>query len=559
MRKFTKLTALALALALILGMTAFAGTPSTLIMTDDFSDAYDSEGIASLATLKENRGTLSIKNASGVAQTTKLIQDGFVIDTTTGVNKYLYHSKSSGTITNVNGKTALTTNNFDEDHFAALAYTIPDGPWTYEDHADGAEALVAQIGFSPKDIDIAANASATNTGNQGAGGVSGIYATYTESGTTSTAIRGISGLKYYSAKTANNTPEYVRAIKRTKTSTNDAKNGSTNIYMGDDTVITTVVRPYYDVTSEGTVLNTEDSSLNVITMYKRHPVIEASGNGDYSSYVNHGGNFAINSVNGFVYSTREGVLASFYDFKLYKVSLDSKDFTIDTTATKTTGVAVDSAFEIIFSQPLAEGLGYGPLGNDATIATGINVTDQDGKVYTCGTDYTYELTEKVEENKVKGIMKIVPAESWDFSKTYTVKLPVGLKNIARITMDDYYTGEDDVDEVYCAAISFTTQVPPTYDVTLKAYAGLEAKGEELTALSAGTTYFAVSAKHSDGKVIANGTLRLEIKDANGNTVKYVTAKKALGTGTATFGAAFKLEAGMTARAFVVGTEGVATK
>ena len=72
MKKLTKLTALALALALVLGMTAMAGS---IVMTDDFSDASD----LSIATFikKETRKTVKLEVKKAVDMSLFTLGDKF--------------------------------------------------------------------------------------------------------------------------------------------------------------------------------------------------------------------------------------------------------------------------------------------------------------------------------------------------------------------------------------------------------------------------------------------------------------------------------------------------
>ncbi len=90
-----------------------------------------------------------------------------------------------------------------------------------------------------------------------------------------------------------------------------------------------------------------------------------------------------------------------------------------------------------------------------------------------------------------------------------------------------------------------------YDVVLTAYEGLAAGGTELTeAQYAGkTVYFNATVTNTSGSA-ADGTIVIGIY--NGETlVKYAAMSNSFDVaGTKTFGAAFKLEAGQTARAWV---------
>ena len=97
MKKITKLTALALALALMLGMTAMAGIPSELLVYDDFSDASD----LSWDTFGATRTANSNIYANG----------GFTFNAVEGATKY-YGGTGHADLVNVNGKVVIRDNKF---------------------------------------------------------------------------------------------------------------------------------------------------------------------------------------------------------------------------------------------------------------------------------------------------------------------------------------------------------------------------------------------------------------------------------------------------------------
>ena len=170
MKKITKLTALALALALMLGMTAMAGIPSELLVYDDFSDASD----LSWDTFGATRTANSNIYANG----------GFTFNAVEGATKY-YGGTGHADLVNVNGKVVIRDNKFitrntDGDAFAA-AYTLPAGQeWTYEKYGDGSYALVSLVNWTP----IAVNTTNSVYGHQGFAGV--IFDTVSQDGTTVT-------------------------------------------------------------------------------------------------------------------------------------------------------------------------------------------------------------------------------------------------------------------------------------------------------------------------------------------------------------------------------------
>ena len=145
MKKMTKILSLALALALVLGMTAFAGTPSKLVLKDDFSDASD----LSFDTFGQTRTAItSFKTDASPKFSTNIDTSGEPLT----YKKYYARGTGDAALTSVNGQvrfgdatrvTSRTSKN-------QLVYSLPAG-FTFARSQGEKVALVADIGFQPKD------------------------------------------------------------------------------------------------------------------------------------------------------------------------------------------------------------------------------------------------------------------------------------------------------------------------------------------------------------------------------------------------------------------------
>lgn len=99
------------------------------------------------------------------------------------------------------------------------------------------------------------------------------------------------------------------------------------------------------------------------------------------------------------------------------------------------------------------------------------------------------------------------------------------------------------------ATAFKATATPTFEITFKAYRGLSDAGEEISALTAGTTYLKVTATYTSPAVLVNGKIKIEILDASGKIVTAIMTNRTL-TSVTTFGSSFNLKAGQSARAYV---------
>ena len=164
-----------------------------------------------------------------------------------------------------------------------------------------------------------------------------------------------------------------------------------------------------------------------------------------------------------------------------------------------------------------------------------------------GTDFTVgKVKDVVENGNVYSAFDIEFSKMLTSNETYTITVPAAVKNEIGTAIAD-------------ATATFTTEKAPTYDIALTANEGLSSNGAALTAATIGgkTVYFTATATNETGRA-TSGALVIGIYDANG-LVKYAFANKSFAdAGSNTFTAAFKVEDGQTAKAYVVGSasEGV---
>ena len=530
MKKSTKLTALVLALALVLGMTSFAAVEVTKSV--DFSiyadkAAFDAAGNID-ATKKDGSTTFNTFTKG----------DSFTFGTAEGnlaYNKLYYGVYKTPLITPVNGKNALVLGanrtNTSDGLYRQFALTFPEA-WEYNEE----KAFVVQTGFIPTKI----NATASKYLQVNKPGFVGGFVTTTDGTTETNAIGAFVGLKM-----TKNADVTLLTGGQTYIATPGNEFGET-VLKNQEAYITTVIRPY-DLHGENVPAIEEGQvgSLNIINNFDRSwDKVYHSGQKSYSCYHTPDG-APITKVHGLTYSQGYFMEYVYTGYRMYEVSLNPADFTI-TSAKTLSDVATNGAVTIEFSQPISTNLSDPLSGNTPDpkkLLEEIEVKKGE-ETLTLNEDYTIEVVEKSSGNTIWDAIVVTPVGDWNMGAEYAITLPNDIKNIARVGMAD--TNK---------TVTFTTEASSEYTMTLNAYKGLDATGTPLNAIEDGTTYFTVAAALKSGNTVANGTLRLVIKDASGNAVKSVAVKKALGNG-ASFGVALKgLEAGMTATATIDGVPG----
>ena len=216
------------------------------------------------------------------------------------------------------------------------------------------------------------------------------------------------------------------------------------------------------------------------------------------------------------------------DFKMYTIKNTEALNAIDVAGVVPTS---NASVEVKFSLPV------GAFDKNAVAIEGL----------TNGTDFTVsDVRDVVSNSSVYSKVAINFTKDLAAGTTYTITFPATTTNEIGTPIAD-------------ATATFTTESAPTYDIALTANEGLSSNGAALTAATIGgkTVYFTATATNETGRA-TSGALVIGIYDANG-LVKYAFANKSFAdAGSNTFTAAFKVEDGQTAKAYVVGSasEGV---
>ena len=165
MKKMTKILSIALALAMVLGMTAFAGTPTKIIYRDDFSNYADIDAFkASRTTVTKAEIT-----ASDFATTAATYREGLTLGTPV-YNHFmanpgriaLYRENGVTTLGDV-GKAAWKNG----DTGSMYLSTLLDEPWDVTEHPG--QALIFTTAYNQYDVGTAEDAINPDTGKLIAG------------------------------------------------------------------------------------------------------------------------------------------------------------------------------------------------------------------------------------------------------------------------------------------------------------------------------------------------------------------------------------------------------
>ena len=518
--RLKKLMSLVLACAMALSLVTVASAADVVTVTKsvDFNNFTD---LSEFTTISYLSGTDTANHFNMDYTFTFGAEEGNL-----AYNK-LYNYGGAISLTGNKNTFAPTFNSSGNQTPSQLAITFPQA-WEYRED----KALVVQTGFIP--VSTTATSTKWNQVNNKRGFIGGLLTT-TDGTTDTNIVAPFNGMSWN--PTANSV--YLITGGQDFVGATGSEFGPA-LTPGQEANITTVIRPYDGLNSESKEIP-DDKSLNIINNFDRSwDRARQTGSKQGTSYYHIDGGAAVKKVHGLYFSQNVNQQHAFTGYRMFEVSLNSADFTIKNKTFS--DVATNGAVTIEFSQPISTNLSADDGVNSpepAELLDEITVAPAGGEALARGTDYTIEVVEKSSGNTIWDAIVVTPVTAWAMDTQYTITLPEDIKNIARIGMAD----ED-------KTVVFTTEAPTEYTMTLAAYKGLAATGTELNAIEDGTTYFTVSATRIEGKAIANGTIKLVIKDASGNTVKSVSANKALGDGTS-FGVAFKkLEAGMTATATI---------
>ena len=299
MKKLTKLTALALALALVLGMTAFAGTPSEVTKTVDFT-GYTDLSAATVISFTDG--------AEGAEQKWFKKGDKFAFGTgTLAYDKVFYQTAEVNpnwqyvTITPINGVNTLSVVKAMWENSAqntnVVGFTLPEA-WTYnEDYA-----LVVETGLSVADR------------NKGS-------ASYHYANQPVPMIGALMTEKVEEVETNVFNPLAYLALDDEKGFglSRYAQNATSNTTAAYDFAPENKISKLVSVIRPDEATAAEDGSLDIITGIGRMPYV-------YSYHV--AGYTSISKVHGFQYRFLNHELWGYTGYRLYKVSLDAADFTI---------------------------------------------------------------------------------------------------------------------------------------------------------------------------------------------------------------------------------------
>ncbi|MBR5586702.1 MAG: hypothetical protein IKW02_01935 [Clostridia bacterium] len=518
MKKMTKILSLVLALAMVLSMTALAGTPTKIIFSDDNSAASD----LSLETWKTGRSELlthNLLNGEGKAS------DFFGENATN--TKYYYAGNIGATLSEKYGKTVLTTlSRTDAAYPFSIGYKLAT-PWSYTANKDRNVALVASL-----DMGIAYTFSSTtgqttrklitnffNKATKDTENTEGDYAGW--------AVNEDGSLKLSESYYADDGYAFV-------------KDPNTGVYSATD---------FYFPGNGGehdSVVHKINEEYNLSTIYScsSSTRIGKISMNDFSYFpTSNRTDWLAEEVVGIVFTPNKYQKIDFSGFMYYELSKDAKDLYIENLTN--TDIALGEEFEIVLSQPIRKQEAKARF--DKTVVNNVlaDLVINDGeKDLVYNTDYTAAVSQRVVGDAVKGVITIKLNEM-DFDTTYSVTLPSHTANIARVTMSSSNNH----------TATFTTEKAPTFDMNISANEGLNANGAAITAdaMAGKTVYFTANATNITGRDVT-GALAIGIYNGEGKLVKAAFANKAFANGGSnTFSAAFKMEAGYTAKAFVKDT------
>ncbi|MBR5587119.1 MAG: hypothetical protein IKW02_04060 [Clostridia bacterium] len=221
---------------------------------------------------------------------------------------------------------------------------------------------------------------------------------------------------------------------------------------------------------------------------------------------------------------------SYGNIRMYTISKNAEDFNVSTAVTEDVST-MNEKITVKFSQPVS------PATFDKTA-----VTVSENGVALEAADYTVsDVREVIADGKIWSEADITL--DLDYDSTYEVAFPASVSNEMLMKLGENNT------------VTFSTETAPTFDISIAANEGLSAAGAavEAGAMAGKTVYFTANAANTTGRAV-KGEIAIGIYDGEGKLVKVASANKGFeNAGSVAFSAAFKMEAGYTAKAFVKGT------
>ena len=221
---------------------------------------------------------------------------------------------------------------------------------------------------------------------------------------------------------------------------------------------------------------------------------------------------------------------SYGNIRVYAIKKAEGSFNVSIDNNENLSAATNKV-TVKFSQPVS------PATFSSAVTVTENGTAMKASAYSVGT-----LREVVAGDEIWSEVDIFFTDKLEASSEYEITLADTISNEMLMTLGEYNT------------VTFTTEAAPSFDITIDAKEGLSAAGAAVEAdnMAGKTVYFTANATNTTGRAV-DGTLVIGIYNGS-NLVKYAYANKAFADGGEnSFSAAFKMEAGQTAKAFVKGT------
>ena len=405
MKKLTKLTALVLAFALVLGMSAFAADATKVVKTVDFT------GYADVAAFKAAANVVSYSNGSATVNYFKKDSAFTIGEGSFAYDKLYYQTAATNPnwayleMVDVAGVKAVAPNKAMWHNGGQpplqVGFTLPEA-WTLEKDT----ALVVEMGviFAERNKAGAANYTYQTIEKP----YYSALLTETSDDADSNIIRTLAGLGM------NNERGYLLTLSQNATGNDQATVGDMPNMV--ENKIVTVIRPFE---------SDDEAEPASLQLYIGANKMEQSLTGGY----HRAGYAPIKAVHGFQYGFMNGEMFGYTGYRLYEVSLDPADFTI-TSDKNFTDVDVNGDIKVTFSQPVTAKVGT------SSLASTLTITPEGGEALVYGEDYTFSFAEKANGTAIYDEMTITPIKPWDFNKNYTIAIPDGFQNIARVALAD---------------------------------------------------------------------------------------------------------------------------
>ena len=541
MKKFTKILSLALALALVLGMTAMAA-PSEVYLYEEFdydsTTAFDSDYHWTIAGLKDNE---NYSSESGSEK--RYSADEINTFRTNGKTKLHYFTTKSRynnsglnggySIQDVDGGKAFqygTTTRTRYDDRSVITF-IPEKVWAPT--AETNEAYVISMDF--KNIDYA-DGVAIPAVTKGTYVTDGSTTTYYDSegnditASLTTAISNVNVVNEAGAAQLSSTTATANLwnLRNGITLTKDETKGTFELsgFGG---------MRYWDDQGSGDYVLEKDVCYNIKNVLTYNDGTKFN----FAQYVDgvskRGGSLAnVANVSAYTLQPKSRLAYQLYNVKMYSLSTADNAFNVSTgnAANLPTNTA---SMTVKFSQPV-EAATYN--------ANAVTMTEN-GEAFTGFT--AGNVVEKIVGNEIYSEVVVTFNRDLNYGKTYEIVFPATVKNTIAAELGETNN-----------KVTFTTEKAATFEfINFKANEGL-VTGTELAAEAIGgkTVFFTVTAKNVTGRAI-DGVLAIGIFDAEDNLVKYAYANKSFADeATNDFSAAFKVAEGQTAKAFVKDTASI---